>query len=216
MEKPFRDIPDGTRLIETMLWRPGAGVALARRHRDRLCLSARRLGFGFDPAGFDAALAGVVGDAPQRLRLTSDRAGRLELTSHPLPAPADRWRVAIAPARLNSDNAWLRVKSTQRQLYDQTRAALPKGIDEAVFLNDRGHACEGTITNLMIARDGGWITPPLSDGVLPGVMRAELLSRGEMRVAAITEADLRAAPRIRLCNALRGVIEVTELAPWTV
>lgn len=207
MEEPFRDVPAGTRLIETMLWTPDAGVALAGRHRDRLCLSARALGFPFSPKGFNAELNAVNAHDPQRLRLTLARDGALEMTQAPVPAPPVRpWRVAIAKDRLTADDPWLRVKSTRRALYDQARAALPEGVDEMLFLNDRGQLCEGTICNLLVERDGIWLTPPLTSGLLPGVMRAELLARGSARVAALTEEDLRQAPRIALCNALRGVI----------
>lgn len=215
MEKPFRDVPAGTQLIETMLWQPGQGVALHRRHRDRMCLSARRLGFAFDAAQFDATLAGVTGDAPLRLRLTLERGGRIEMTAAPVPPPARLWRVAIAPEVLASEDPWLQVKSTRRALFDRVRANLPVGIDEAIFRNEKGHVCEGTICNLLIERAGQWVTPPVSDGVLPGVMRAELLARGALRVAPVTLVDLRAASRLRLCNALRGQIEA-RLVDWPV
>lgn len=212
MEKPFRDIPPGTCLIETMLWRPGAGVALIARHRDRMCRSARRLGFAFDAAGFAACVADVAGDGPLRLRLTLDAAGRFEITQAPAPAPAGVWRVALGTERLTSDDPWLQVKSTRRALYDRARAALPAGIDELIFLNERGHLCEGTITNLLVELDGAWLTPPLSDGVLPGVMRAKLLARGALRVASLRPQDLARASRIRLCNALRGEIAAELVA----
>ncbi len=144
-----------------------------------------------------------------------DSSGRFDHTMAPAPEPASGWRIAIAPERLQSADPWLKVKSSNRALYDRTRAGLPQGIDEAVFLNEKGHLCEGTITNLMIeTTPGQWITPPLSDGVLPGVMRAELLATGAIKVASFTAADLRAARRIRLCNALRGVIEVTGVTAW--
>lgn len=215
MEKPFRDIAAGTRLIETMLWQPGRGVVLARRHRDRMCLSARKLGFPFDPSAFDAALDAIPQQASMRLRLTLDASGQFERSIAPAPAAAETWRIALAPDRLDSGDPWLRHKSTHRALYDHTRTMLPQHVDEAVFLNEKGHVCEGTITNLMIETGPDhWITPPLSDGVLPGVMRAELLASGTVKVASFTEADLRAAHRIRLCNALRGVIEVSDLTNW--
>ncbi|GAA4219417.1 4-amino-4-deoxychorismate lyase [Sagittula marina] len=213
MEKPFRHVPDGTRLIETMLWQPGGGVALAARHRDRLCLSARRLGFDFDPSTFYRALNEVSGDAPRRLRLTLDASGVVDMSCAPAPSPAMLWRVAVAPHRLASDDPWLRVKSTRRAIYDAARADLPDGVDELIFLNEDGHLAEGTICNVLVERDDGWVTPPLTDGALPGVMRAELLARGEVRVASVTLKQLTAAPRLRLCNALRGQIEA-RLVPY--
>ncbi|MBY6119106.1 aminotransferase class IV family protein [Mameliella alba] len=213
MEKPFRDVPAGTGLIETMLWQPGQGVVLARRHRDRMCLAARKLGFRFDPGAFDGVLAGIEGADPLRVRAVLHSDGRLETTTASLPPPAAVWRVAIAPATLDSKDPWLRVKSTRRRLYDDMRAALPQGVDEAVFLNEKGHVCEGTITNLLVRQGDQWVTPPLSDGVLPGVMRAQLLSTGKVRVGSVTPDDLRTAMGLRMCNALRGQIEA-ELVNW--
>ncbi|MGY3436725.1 MULTISPECIES: aminotransferase class IV family protein [unclassified Marinovum] len=218
MENPFRDIPHGTRLIETMLWQPGQGlgqgVALAHRHRDRMAQSAARLGFPFTPDRFDAALAAITGDAPLRLRLTLNAIGDLELTSAAVPPPPIGWRIAVAPQRLIASDPWLSVKSTRRALYDTTRANLPQGIDEALFLNEHGFVCEGTITNLLVEHRGRWLTPPLSDGVLPGVMRAELLAQGALKEQQITLADFKSATRLRLCNALRGQIEVAERVDW--
>ncbi len=213
MEEPFREVPAGTGLIETMLWQPGQGVTLARRHRDRICLSARKLGFPFDPGSFDAALAEIAGEGPLRVRVLLHGDGRIETTTAPLPPPAGIWRIAIAPETLESTDPWLQVKSTRRRLYDDVRAALPEGVDEAIFLNEKGHVCEGTITNLIVRQGDDWVTPPLSDGVLPGVMRAHLLSMGQLRVGSVTPEDLRTATGLRMCNALRGQIEA-ELVDW--
>src|SRR3546814_9833273 len=46
--------------------------------------------------------------------------------------------------------------------------------DEVLLLNERGEVCEGTITNLFVeAETGQFLTPALSSGLLPGVLRAE-------------------------------------------
>jgi branched-chain amino acid aminotransferase len=43
------------------------------------------------------------------------------------------------------------------------------GADEAIVCNDKGKICEGSVTNLLLRIDDKWVTPPISDGVLPGV-----------------------------------------------
>jgi branched-subunit amino acid aminotransferase/4-amino-4-deoxychorismate lyase len=45
-----------------------------------------------------------------------------------------------------------------------------QGFDEAIIVNELGRVCEGSVTNLLLKIDGKWITPPISDGVLAGVM----------------------------------------------
>lgn len=190
------------RLIETLAWDGRAPVREAR-HLRRLASSATRLGWRLDGAAARRALRdGRTG--PARLRLTLDAAGTLAVEEGPLPAPADLWRVAVHPTRLASSDPWLGVKSTNRALYDHARAALPAGIDEWLFLNERGEACEGTITTLFFDRGEGWRTPPLASGCLPGLLREEMLEAGA-REEVLVAGDL-SRVRLAIGNALRGLI----------
>lgn len=191
------------RLIETLGWDGGRPLR-EERHLARMGRSAAALGWGFDAGAAARALREGRG-GPARLRLTLDARGRIEVSEGPLPAPATLWRVAVHPERLDSGDPWLRVKSTERALYDAARAGLPAGLDEWVFLNERGEACEGTITNLFFDRGEGWRTPPLSSGCLPGILREEMLERGLAREEVL---ELRDLGRIRLAmgNALRGLV----------
>jgi 4-amino-4-deoxychorismate lyase len=184
----------GLKLIETMLW-DGARAPRWPLHLARLGRSADLLGWAVPrvaPAG---------PGHPARLRLTLDREGRVDWMVAPLPPASAEWRVGFADERLRSDDPWLRVKSTRRAAYDRARAALPDGLDEVLFLNERGEVCDGSITTVFFDRGQGMRTPPLSSGLLPGVLRAELGCPEEVLVAA----DL---PGVRLWvgNALRGLI----------
>ena len=140
-------------------------------------------------------------DHPARLRLTLAADGGVEWQTTPLPPAKPEWRVGLAGRRLASDDPWLGVKSTNRAVYDQTRATLRDGLDEALFLNERDEVCDGTITTLFFDRGQGMRTPPLTSGLLPGVLRAEMSCPEEVLLAE----DL---PHIRLWvgNALRGLI----------
>ena len=53
-----------------------------------------------------------------------------------------------------------------------TLLGLPFGLDEVVFQNERGEVCDGTITTLFFDRGEGLRTPPVTSGLLPGVLRA--------------------------------------------
>ena len=109
--------------------------------------------------------------------------------------------MAIHPEPLDAGDPWLGYKTTRRALYDRARAALPEGVDEWLFLNQAGEVCEGTITNLFTET----LTPALSSGLLPGVLRAELLGQG-WREAVLRPGDLEGA-RLFMGNSLRGLIE---------
>lgn len=207
MESPFRD-PE-LRLIETFGW-DGAAYPRLDRHLARMQSSAGVLGFACDPARLRAALPEAPGPAPLRLRLTLSRDGRVELTTAPLPPAAPRWRIAVAPVPVLAADPRLAHKTTDRAIYDRTRAALPAGIDEMVFLNERGEVAEGTITNLFFDLGQGLRTPPATSGCLPGCLRAELLDARRAQVAVLAAADLRHA-RLWMGNSLRGLIPA-ELA----
>jgi len=184
----------GLKLIETVLW-DGARAPRWALHLERLQRSARLL-------GWDCPKVAPAGpNHPARLRLTLDRAGVVDWTVAPLPPAKPEWRVGIASGRLRSDDPWLRVKSTRREAYDRARAALPEGLDEVIFLNERGEVCDGSITTVFFDRGQGMRTPPLSCGLLPGVLRAELACPEE----ALKADDL---PNLRLWvgNGLRGLI----------
>ena len=53
------------------------------------------------------------------------------------------------------------------------------------------------------------MTPPLDCGLLAGVMRAELLESGAITERRITVAELRAAPRLWVINAVRGWVDAS-------
>ncbi|MGL4279367.1 MAG: aminotransferase class IV, partial [Albidovulum sp.] len=153
----------------------------------------------------DRALASIGDPAPLRVRLTFGRDGDVELTTGPLAANPAEWRLMIAPERLDPADPRLGHKTTERGLYDRTRAALPAGIDEALFLNTRSEVCEGTISNLFFDFGAGLMTPPLASGCLPGILRGALLATGEAREAVLRADDL-ARARLWMGNSLRGLI----------
>lgn len=208
MESAFRQglLEDpGLRLIETLLW-DGTRFPRLAGHLARLESSADRLGFACDRAAVLAALGTPA--APARVRLTLGRDGARVETA-PLPAPLPVWRLGLAAETLPAADPWLGVKSTRRGAYDRARAALA-GCDERLFGNERGEVCDGTITSVFFDRGDGLCTPPLSCGLLPGVLRAELLASGTAREAVLSIRDL---PKVRLWvgNALRGLCP----AVWT-
>jgi len=197
--------PAGLTLIETMRWEPGVGAIRRAGHFARLDAGCAALGISREPGAAEALIDAVTGDAPLRLRLTVDLAGQAELTTAPLPPSKEVWRVQIAEEVLDSTVPWRALKTTERGLYDRARAQLAPGVDEAIFVNERGELVEGTITNLFLERDGALLTPPLASGALPGVLRAELLAQGRAREAVLRPKDL-GTGRLFLGNSLRGLI----------
>ncbi|MFM2389465.1 MAG: hypothetical protein RLZZ437_1020 [Pseudomonadota bacterium] len=198
MESTLREggAEPGLKLIETMHWN-GFAVRHLALHLARLQAGVAALGW----AAPDVSALNLHRGPPARLRLTCDRAGKVVLESTPLPAAAVVWRVGLAEARLASGDPWLGIKSTRRGVYEAARAGMAAGLDEVVFQNERGEVCDGTITSVFFDRGQGMRTPPLSSGLLPGVLRASMGCPEEVLLA-------RDLPGVRLWvgNAVRGLI----------
>ena len=206
MESPLCPPDDpGFRLIETFGYVPGPGCVRLDQHLARMARSAGVLGVECDVEQARALVEVLDGDALLRCRMTLDITGALDLFTARMTPVQGPWVLKIAGTRLAKDDPWLRHKTTQRQVYDSARAAMPDGVDELIFLNEYNELCEGTITNIFVAlRDGRFVTPPLRCGVLPGILRQELITCGQVSEQVVTLDDLRDATEIRVGNSLRG------------
>ncbi|MBM3517152.1 MAG: aminodeoxychorismate synthase component I [Alphaproteobacteria bacterium] len=199
------------RLIETLRWTAGDGFHLLAHHLARLKGSCVYFGFPFDDAAVARSLAGAVagGDGVLRVRLTLGPNGDVEVTTEPfaLPGPDAVWRYAFAREPVVSGDWRLYHKTTDRGFYDEALAVekAVTGCDEVVFVNERGEVTEGSRTNLFLERDGVWLTPPLSCGLLDGCLRRELILSGRAAERMLRPRDL-ASGRVWFGNALRGMI----------
>jgi branched-subunit amino acid aminotransferase/4-amino-4-deoxychorismate lyase len=110
---------------------------------------------------------------------------------------------------VQSGDVLLRHKTGWREPYESEVVRL--GADEVIFCNERGEVCEGARSNIFVARDGVLLTPPLSCGLLPGVLRAELIARGRAREAVLTPDDLKGD--LYFGNSLRGLVKGAPICP---
>ncbi len=187
-------------LIETL--RHEGGFVRQAQHLARMRASAVALGFSHDEAAAHTALAAAVQGrtGALRVRLNLDEAGLFQATAHDLPPNPPHWTYGISPERTQSNDLLLRHKTSWRELYDHDHP----GCDETLFCNERGELTEGARSSIFVRRDGVLLTPPLTAGVLPGILRATLIARGEAREAMLTPDDLKG--EVFLGNSLRGLI----------
>ena len=191
-------------LLETMRLE-GGRVALLDGHLARLSGSAGYHGLPVDVAALRLRIEAEAGDA--RLRLLLDPSGAVRLERAPLPAPvAGPVPVAVSTEPVDRRDPALFHKTTRRAPYERRRAGRPDAFD-VLLLNREGEVTEGTFTNVVAEVGGERLTPPLDAGLLPGVFRAGLLARGEVRERRLLPGDLSRARRLWLVNALRGWIE---------
>lgn len=202
----------GFQLIETMRWEQQRGFLRFDRHLARLYASARALGFTYDPEQVGRVLNVAVGGSRDalRVRLLLSPDGEATASAQPYaPVPEhEAWTVRIARTRLDSGNALVRHKTTRRETYMDARAEYQAHqAEEVLLLNERREVCEGTITNVFVDMgEDALLTPALTCGLLPGVLRAELIDEGRAREAMLGPADLTEARALFVGNSVRGLI----------
>jgi para-aminobenzoate synthetase/4-amino-4-deoxychorismate lyase len=192
-------------LIETMRFEPEEGIVELERHLDRLRTSAEDLDFRFDRHAARNELQAATFGRKERamVRLLLSRSGEMAIEVKPFEDPAEvPARVTIRPLPIERDDFRLRYKTTDRRFYDQIRRE--EGAFETIFVDPDGQLTEGSRTNLFVERDGRLLTPPLSRGLLPGVLRAKLIDEGRAEEAELTPDDL--GDGFYVGNIVRGLV----------
>ncbi len=194
-------------LLESLLW--DDRYFLLERHMRRLSNSADYFGFPIDLHAIRQRLAKTAKTLPRgrhkiRLRVTPSGATHIDAGR---VHPPERFKVGLAQKPIDSTDPFLYHKTTHRSQYDALRLMRPE-LDDVLLWNQRGEITESTIANIVVNRAGAWLTPPVSCGLLPGVMREHLLQTGKISEAVITKEDLAQADSIALINAVRKWIEV--------
>ncbi len=205
-------------LFETLRASREHGCRHVEQHLERLRASCRYFGVPFDrgaaQAALDAACLALPTDEVYRMRLAIDATGALTITSGVLAPLQEPVMVLLADEPTASSDVFLRHKTSRRSRYDAAwQAAEARGAFDALFFNERGELTEGGRSNVFVRVGDTWITPPLTCGVLPGVMRGVLLAAPawHAREGVITRAMLEAADDIVVCNALRGPLRAVLL-----
>lgn len=90
------------------------------------------------------------------------------------------------------------------------REAIARGADDAILLNTSGHVACATVACLFLRLDGRWVTPPVADGVLPGLARKRLMPMLDAVEASVHESALACVESMMLANSL-GLSVVVSL-----
>jgi len=96
----------------------------------------------------------------------------------------------------------------------ESRAA---GVDEAIFLNDKGFLAEASMSNIFLVTDGTLKTPGERSGILPGITRETVLELASALGIKATEEDIGLDELINageafLTNSLIEVMPLVEVA----
>lgn len=218
----------GDGVFETMLVRKGEPAFLTE-HLARLQRGAEALAFGArvdegvvrDAVAGLASRAGLRGEAVCRLTVTRCGGARglapsteasieILIALHAAPPPKGFYRVAVASHRRLSraaTNAFKCIGAYAPNLMARMEAARA-GADEALLLNEHGRVACASAANVFVVSGDSLVTPPESEGAMPGVTRAKLLEAAaevgvETRFERVPPALLERAPLV-LTNSIIG------------
>ncbi|HUE99073.1 MAG TPA: aminodeoxychorismate synthase component I, partial [Anaerolineales bacterium] len=193
-------------LLETMLWTPKEDFFLHQKHVARMMDSADYFDIPITKEKLEEFLEQISSafHTPQRVRVLLNQTGILdsETGSFELSASTQTLKVCLAKEPVNTDNAFLFHKTTQRDVYDSARKGLEE-FDDVLLYNEMGELTEFTIGNLVVQLDRELLTPPISCGVLPGTFRAHLMETGQIVESTIRVEQLTDCARIFRVNSLR-------------
>lgn len=229
----------GYGLFETMRAYNGR-IFLIRRHLARLMKAAAQLGIDIslnadelEKACNQTLEANKLKDARVRLTVSrgeadwsdtsSSRATVLVTASdYQPPSPKEYtsgYRATVATFKHCSNSLLVGMKTTNYMANiiarEQARAA---GLDEALFLNERGHLTEGATSNLFLVTPSlNLVTPPIKSGLLPGITREFVIELAGLQDIKVIEADvsldeLRHFTEAFLTNSLLEIMPLVSLA----
>ena len=201
-------------LLESLRLEDGQ-LARLPQHLARLRRSASHFGVPLDENQLHAHLGALAQQHPQgvyKVRLLVDLAGRVTTEAAPLSPSVGPVHVGLATQAMPPADEFIWHKTTRRDAYQSFKAQ--PGCFDTLLYNRLGELTEFTIGNVAIQLDGQWITPPISCGLLPGVMRENLLQSGQLTEGVVTLAALEQSTGLALINSVRGWVDV-KLTPPT-
>jgi branched-subunit amino acid aminotransferase/4-amino-4-deoxychorismate lyase len=204
----------GDGLFETILGLDEKIIAW-QRHYERLAKSAEKLMIAI-PAkidievGINQLLKGVIGKSRIRVAALADGNWMVIVeaaeSSDKLPSLIKMNQV------INSNSPLSGVKSiSYGQSMLAVRTAQARGYSDGVYLNQNGDVVETGSANIIILKDGKFITPATESGCLPGITRQMLIKDFAVTEGLFTWDQLLESDGVFLCSSIRLLTPVSKV-----
>lgn len=186
---------------------------MLKQHLERLCgsLSALGLAEAVTEEEVKAFLKGKDAEHHALKIMVSEKNRLMTLRRNPYTREhIERgFRLALSPVYRNETSPLVRHKTLNYgDCILEKRRASQAGADEMIFKNSRGQLCEGTTTNLFFSCGGRLYTPPVSCGLLPGIMRRFLMEHVEVTEEILYMEDAAQMDECFVTNSLMGIMPV--------
>jgi branched-chain amino acid aminotransferase len=189
IELDTHGFPKGSGIFETIKTINGEPIALGR-HMRRALESALELGISLPSEELiRSEILRVLNENPHavgRLRLSFGQ--NLFHLSH------DSYTELSESARLNFYSQTVLGAVHKLFPYDYRfaliEAANDEGYHDSILFNEKNEITETAVANLAFLISGEWVTPPISSGILPGVVRAISIEHCGVKVRPIHISEI--------------------------
>jgi branched-subunit amino acid aminotransferase/4-amino-4-deoxychorismate lyase len=181
--------PQGSGIFETIKTVKGAPIALGR-HMRRALESALELGIAIPSEDFIRdEMIRVLAENPHDV-------GRMRICfgKNIFHITHDSYAELKEPARLNFHTQTV-IGSVHKHFPYADRfalidAATDEGFHDSILFNEKNEITETAVSNLVFYIEGEWVTPPISSGILPGVIRAISVENCGVKVRPIHVSEI--------------------------
>lgn len=199
--------PKSFRLLETIGLINGHFIIL-KNHINRMKQSAQYFNFPIHIKSIKTKLMKIskkYSNGKYIVRILLDKLGEISIEVSPLTMSKERPKVTLAKKAIFSKNPFLYHKTTERSIYEKHHQS---GVFDVLLWNENKEITEFTRGNVVFEKDGQFITPPVTCGLLPGTFREFLLKQNKLKERIVLKEDVHNYQKIYFINSVRGWIEV--------
>ena len=189
LELDAHGFPKTSGIFETIKTVNGQPIALAR-HMRRALDSARSLGLKMPPEEeLRIQLVKLLNEKPFEI-------GKLRICIYAdgYHLSHDGYTEPTNPLRFTFFSQTVTGEEHKQFPYDYRfellKSAQDEGYDDCILFNVKNEVTESAVANLVFLIERVWVTPPISAGVLPGVIRAIAIEECEVKVRPIHISEI--------------------------
>lgn len=204
--------PLGSGLFET-LRTEGGSVQLLSRHMRRVIASGRELNIPIPGEDLiSQAIEELLAATPHavgRLRL-SFSSERFIATHEAYSSHDEPFKVIVSQEPSSTIGRQYKVFPYSGRL-DLLNEATAAGCDEVIQIDQDDRVCEGAVSNFAFRIDGQWRTPPITAGILPGVIRAIAVEKCGVVVKDLSRSDVTSCEAAIVMSSLKIARPITSI-----
>jgi len=149
-------------------------------------------------------------DKDFRVRILLDKQGNLRWEKYALSLAKNTPNtLRLSSQPVSEKNPFLFHKTTHRPWYGEAMGDIARGgCFDMAFCNSKGEVTEGSISNLFVEKNNTLYAPPVTCGLLPGILRKKLIKQGKCKEKILRTKDLLSADNVYCGNSVRGLVKV--------